>query len=195
MRIHILRVRIPVLKRVLKRVPLLLGSIVLICAMFHACSSNNSMTQPQTTPPAWTDASIFDTAKVRTGMVWYKKTDSLFTKGSKSGHVEPLLRTRYNSTAAQMLDASGKVKAGAVFAEGSIIVKELVLADRTTISTYAVMIKQKSDPNADAQGWVWGYVTGAGGVRDAVSRKGAGCIGCHSIAGHIDNTLMNFDHP
>jgi hypothetical protein len=182
-------------KNVALQVMMLLGAVMTIVAV-SACSTNPpTMTQTTMTPPAWTDASIFDTAKVRTNMVWYKKTDVLLNRGSKSGHVEPFLRTRYNSVAAQMLDGSGKVKAGTVFAEGSIIVKELVLADRTTISTYAVMIKQKSDPNADANGWVWGYVTGTGGVRDAVSRKGAGCIGCHSIARHIDNTLMNFDHP
>jgi hypothetical protein len=105
------------------------------------------------------------------------------------------MRTRYNSVAAQMLDASGKVKSGAVFAEGSIITKELINADRTTVNGYALLIKRKADPNADADGWVWGYVTGTGAERHPLTSKGNGCIGCHSIAGHIDRTLMNVSVP
>jgi hypothetical protein len=167
-------------------------SIGALCIVSTSCANLNS-TSPA--PEVWTDARLFDLAKSMTANTWYKKSDAALNKGSKSGHTQPLLRTRYNPTAVQMLDAtSGKVKAGAVFADGSIIVKELLNADRS-LSGYALMVKQKSDPSADAQGWVWGYLAANGTALSTVTNKGAGCIGCHSISGHIDNTLMNFDHP
>jgi hypothetical protein len=168
--------------------------IMTFCAVIASCAdSNNTMTQPAPTQ-AVTDAQVFETAKQTSGYTWYKNSDVLLGRTAKSGHTEPFMRTRYNSVAATMLDASAKVKAGAVFAEGSIITKELINADRS-VNGYAVLWKRKQDPNADADGWVWGYVTGSGGVRHAVSNKGNGCIGCHSIAGHIDRTLMNVSVP
>ncbi len=167
-------------------------SCLVVLYLAVSCSNNSSI-QPGTT--ALTDASIAITAKTTAGFVWYKKSDALMTKGANSGHPEPFLRTRYNATAAAQLDANGKVKTGAIFDEGSVIVKELIASDRTTITTYAVLIKQKSDPNADASGWVWNELTGAGAVAYPISNKGAGCIPCHSIAGNIDKTLMNNDHP
>jgi len=143
---------------------------------------------------AITDAALFDIAKQTTGFTWYKRSDALLAKGAKSGHSEPFKRTRYNAQAATHLDAAGKVKEGTVFSEESIIVKELVNADRS-FSGYALMLKRKADPSADANGWVWGYVLASGAVRDAAARKGAGCIGCHSISGNIDLTLMNVTNP
>ncbi|MCU0425637.1 MAG: hypothetical protein MUF71_08440 [Candidatus Kapabacteria bacterium] len=141
-----------------------------------------------------TIAQIFETAKQTSGYTWYKKSDAFIGKTAKSAHSEPFLRTRYNATAAMMLDATGKVKAGAVFAEGSIITKELINTDRS-VNGYALLIKRKADPNADPDGWVWGYVSATGAERHPLTSKGNGCIACHSIAGHIDRTLMNVSVP
>lgn len=174
--------------------------IVCICVCLTILSScdmtNSGMTGAGITPTSGnvTIAQIFETAKQTSGYTWYKKSDALLGRTSKSGHTEAFMRTRYNATAAMMLDANGKVKDGAVFAEGSIITKELINADRS-VNGYALMIKRKSDPNADADGWVWGYVTAAGAERHPLTSKGNGCIACHSIAGHIDRTLMNVSVP
>lgn len=151
--------------------------------------SNSSQVQESLTIPQ-----IFEIAKQTSGYTWYKRSDALLGRTSKSGHIEPWMRTRYNTTASSMLDAGGKVREGVVFPEGSIITKELINADRS-INGYALMIKRKSDINADADGWVWGYVTASGAERHPLVSKGSGCINCHSIAGHIDRTLMNVSVP
>ncbi len=163
-------------------------AIACCAAIITVASCEQTMMTDTTTP--LTDAKIFDTAKLTTGNVWYKNSDAYLAKTAKSGHTQPLMRTRYNATAAAQLDASGKVKAGTIFPEGSVITKELVKTGNV-LDGYAVLWKRKADPNADADGWVWGYVSATGSVNAAISTKGSGCIGCHSIAGNIDKTLMN----
>ena len=141
-----------------------------------------------------TDEQLLMKAKETTGFTWYKNSDQLLSKGPHTGHSEDFLRTRYNATAAAMLDADGKVKAGAVFPDESLIVKELH-SNSTTLSTYAVMYKKSGHEDADAHGWVWGYIRPGGEVREPASNKGSACTGCHSQNGNIDLTLMNLDHP
>ena len=140
------------------------------------------------------DRQLYDMAKVSTGFTWYKNTDVQLPKSSGSGHTPPLLRTRYNAVAAASLDSTGKVAAGASFAEGSLVVKELY-ADATTLERYAILYKQAANENADANGWVWGYINADGTVSTSAVDKGAICTGCHSQAGSIDYMLMNKFFP
>lgn len=171
-------------------------SFLILCLVCSACDTTVIKTD-NTTPTnadALTIPKIFEIAKQTSGYTWYKRSDVYLARNVKSGHAEPLERTRYDATAATQLDANGKVKEGAVFPEGSTIVKELVTSDRV-INGYALMIKRKADPSADADGWVWGYVTAAGAERHPLASKGNGCIDCHSIAGHINRTLMNVSNP
>jgi hypothetical protein len=165
----------------------------LAATMISACQTASS---PDSSNPTGniTIPQIFDIAKQTSGYTWYKKSDAALAKTAKSAHTEPFMRTRYNATAAMSLDANGKVRDGAVFADGSVITKELLNADRS-VNGYALLLKRKSDTNADPDGWVWGYVSASGAERHPLTSKGNGCIGCHSIAGHIDRTLMNVSVP
>lgn len=141
-----------------------------------------------------TDLLLYDMATVDTGFVWFKFSDEALEKSSGSGHSEPKLRTRYNAVAAAMLDANGRIQEGAQFPDGSLIVKELLEND-LSISLYAVLYKKADNPDADANGWVWGYLNPNGTVRTPASDKGSGCIGCHMQSGHIDYMLMNKFYP
>jgi len=141
-----------------------------------------------------TDLLLYDMATVDTGFVWFKFSDEALGKSSGSGHSEPKLRTRYNAVAATMLDAEGRIQEGAQFPDGSLIVKELLEND-LSISLYAVLYKKAGNPDADANGWVWGYLNPNGTVRTPASQKGSGCIGCHTQSGHIDYMLMNKFYP
>ena len=141
-----------------------------------------------------TDKEMLDMAKNTAGFVWYKFSDQLLPKSNFSGHNEAFLRTRYNTVAATMLDSTGKVKEGIIFPEGSFIVKEL-WNDASTLSTYAILWKQYSNEDADASGWVWGYIRPDGEVRESSKKKGEACIGCHSLSGNIDLTAMNVAFP
>ena len=143
---------------------------------------------------AGTDKELYDMSKTTTGFVWYKNANTLLGKSSGSAHPQPFLRTRYNAIAASKLDASGKIVTGASFPEGSLIVKELH-DNSTTLGRYAILYKKSSRADADAKGWVWGYINADGTVAESASKKGTACISCHSQADNIDYMLMNKYFP
>ena len=140
------------------------------------------------------DQELYDKAKVTSGFTWYKNASVLLDKSAGSGHAKPFLRTRYNTVAATQLDSTGKIMAGASFPEGSVIVKEL-FDNSTTIGRYAVLYKKSNSPEADARGWVWGYINADGSVAESSANKGSACRGCHSQADNIDYMLMNKYFP
>ena len=158
-------------------------SLVLIIA---SCKKDEESTS--------TDQRLYDMAKETSGFTWYKKSSTLLAMSSGSGHSQPLLRTRYNTTATAKLDSAGKIITGAQFPEGSLIVKEL-FSDNTKLSRYAILLKESSNPDADANGWVWGYINADGGVAESSSKKGSSCISCHSQTDNIDYMLMNKYFP
>jgi len=141
-----------------------------------------------------TDKELYDMAKVTSGFTWFKNSDILLERSSASGHSQPFLRTRYNTIAATMLNANGKIIEGSTFPEGSLIVKELY-TNISTLDQYAILFKQSAHKNADAKGWVWGYIKADGEVLYLSSNKGASCTSCHSETGNIDYMLMNKYFP
>ena len=141
-----------------------------------------------------TDQELYDLAKATSGFTWYKNSSSLLDKSSGSGHSQPFLRTRYNAVAATKLESNGKIIIGSIFPEGSLIVKELY-DNSTTLGRYAILYKKSASADADANGWVWGYINADGSVAVAASQKGGSCISCHSQADNIDYMLMNKYFP
>lgn len=145
-------------------------------------------------PPAkGIDQGLFDMAKQTAGFIWYKNSETLLNKSQGSGHNYSLLRTRYNTTAATMLGTDGKIKAGAVFPEGSLVVKELT--NGNTAERYAILLKRAGHEAADERGWVWGYINMDGTVAEPASEKGGECKGCHGQQDNIDYMLMNKFFP
>lgn len=156
-----------------------------ILASLQACKNDDDTGSSQNT-----DELLYEMAKKTSGFTWYKNDDTLLNKTSGSGHSEPFLRTRYNDVAAAMLDNDGKVAPGTVFPDESLVVKEL-RNNATSVNTYAVMYKKNGHPDADVDGWVWGYLNSSGEPLFPAASKGASCRGCHSQAENIDFTLMN----
>ena len=140
------------------------------------------------------DAELLELAKDTEGYTWYKESDALLPSSSGSRHAEPLLRTRFNTLAATVLDTNGQVLPDTTFPNGSVIVKEL-FTDGGTLDLYAVLFKKPSHPYADVDGWVWGYVRPNGEVREPSRDKGSACRNCHGQGGNIDFTLMNVYFP
>lgn len=128
------------------------------------------------------------------GFVWFNYSNISLPKSSGSGHEQPLLKTRYNSIAASVLDSVGRIKLNSIFPEGSIVVKEL-LGNDGKLQVYALLYKKSSHPNADAKGWVWAEYNSDASIKIASSLKGKDCIGCHSQAGNEDYMLMNKYFP
>jgi hypothetical protein len=144
--------------------------------------------------PKGTDLELYEMAKATEGFTWYKLSGELLDKSAGSGHNFPFLRTRYNAEAATQLDPEGKIKADAAFPEGSLVVKEL-FENGSSLSRYAILYKDSGHADADANGWVWGYINGGGSVAEPASKKGTSCIGCHTQDGSIDYMLMNKFFP
>jgi Cytochrome P460 len=140
------------------------------------------------------DSDLLDLARRGSDDTWYKENADLLPRSAGSGHAQALLRTRFNPTAAAMLDTNGQVLPNTVFPDGSVIVKEL-WDDNSTLSLYALLYKKPDHQYADADGWVWGYVRPSGEVVESASNLGAACRDCHSGNGNIDFSLMNVSFP
>lgn len=140
---------------------------------------------------ALTDAAVSTLARAPSGWTWYRNRGDTLLRSAGSGHAETRLRTRFNAIAAQQLDAAGKVRTGASFADSSLIVKELIIGG--TLSRYAVMMKARGSPNASTGGWLWAYYAPDGSPQIGIGGRGAACVGCHSTG--IDYTRMNDSHP
>jgi hypothetical protein len=140
------------------------------------------------------DGELYEMAQETSGFTWYKNSSALLDKSSGSGHPQEFLRTRYNSIAATQLESNGKIMAGAIFPEGSLIVKEL-FENSTKLDRYAILYKDTDNEAADDNGWVWGYINENGNVSVSASTKGTQCISCHTQADNIDYMLMNKYFP
>ncbi len=159
----------------------------------NACKKDEKVAP---TPTDTTDRDLAALAQATTGFTWFGNDPALRPKSSGSGHGEAFLRTRYNATAAAQLDpATGRVRPGAVFGAGSLIVKELHQTATSGISQYAVMQRNPTSPNAAANGWVWAEFRADGAVSYSPTQKGAGCVSCHGQADNVDATLMNKFFP
>jgi hypothetical protein len=139
------------------------------------------------------DLEMLQLARQSSEFVWYKHSPEFLNKSAGSGHSFPMLRTRYNAIAAAALDSAGNIPDGAIFPEGSLIVKEL--SHGSSAERYAVLLKRSSDPAADERGWVWGYINSDETAAEPASQKGAGCKSCHSQAGSVDYMLMKKFFP
>ena len=164
----------------------ILGALVLM-----ACSGGDSPAGTISEGAEMTDAQLSALARSTSGFTLYKNRPDTLQRSAGSGHSEARLQTRYNTLAARQLDANGKVKSGAVFADSSLIVKELI--NGTTLSRYAVMYKLRGSKNAGNGGWLWAYYAPDGTPQIGISGRGQSCQGCHSAG--FDFTRMNDSHP
>ena len=171
------------MKRLFSQLVILL---LITCVVLSSCKKEKV--------PNEVDIDLYNMSISETGFTWFKFSNAYLDKSSGSAHDYPFLRTRYDSTAATVLDVDGKIQAGASFPEGSLIVKELI-NDDFSIGRYAILYKASSSDFADANGWVWGYINSDKTIAAPASDKGASCISCHQQSGSIDYMLMNKYFP
>ncbi len=92
-------------------------------------------------------------------------------------------RLRFNAIASAALDSNGKLPVGAVFPDGSIIIKEAL--KNGDIDIFAVMKKNPTNSRS-ASGWLWAEFNAKGEAVFSTGKKGNGCISCHSITPNRD---------
>jgi len=136
------------------------------------------------------DSKLFKLAKEQASFAWYKFNSNLLPKSQESGHPQEFLRTRYNSIASSQLNEDGEIFSGAIFPEGSLIVKELYRPGGS-LDQFAIQFKDSGSEFADACGWIWGYLKPNGKTVISATEKGASCIRCHSQDDNIDYMLMD----
>lgn len=161
---------------------LVLAAMVLSVASLSSCSKDDKL--------EGIDKELYDLASSTSGYTWFENSSAYLDKSSGSGHNFPFLRTRFNSTAASRLDSAGRIYADTTFPEGSMIVKELYDGSKG-LERYAILYKESNNSNADANGWVWGYINSDETVAVSATEKGKACIGCHTQPDNIDYMLMN----
>lgn len=169
----------------------LLSLLFLICVIAVFISSCKKKDDDE---PTAFDTELYNMAKETSGFVWFKNSSAALPKSSGTGHSQPFLRTRYNAVAATQLDSTGQILTGATFSENSLIVKEL-LNSSSVLERYAILYKKPGNANADANGWVWGYINADGSVAAPAADKGSSCNGCHSQTDNIDYMLMKKYFP
>lgn len=131
-----------------------------------------------------TDTALFDKSKSVTGFSYYKNSDSIHVSSSPSAH-NPYFRVRFNSIAEAALTDNGKLPVGGSFPDGSLIVKELYDSPGGSLQLLAVMEKASAN-SASGNGYLWAEFEPDGKAAFSTSKKGNGCISCHSATGNRD---------
>lgn len=160
---------------------------------FSACKSDDDNATPNSgggTANATTDATIV--TELKNSNFTYYQNDATTMLMAKGNSPHGSFRLKFNDVAQAALDPmTGKLPQGAIFADGSLIVKETFNGSGAP-GLVAVMKKEPDNPNA-AGGWVWNEVGPDGtSIVYSVNLKGAGCLGCHS--GNTNRDLVtSFD--
>lgn len=129
------------------------------------------------------DKQLFEKA-TDSGYTYYKGDATVMPSSSPSAH-NPFFRVKFNQTALAALTDSGRLPAGAVFPEGSIVVKELYNSVSGDLQLLAVMEKASGN-SAAGNNWLWAEFEPGGKAVFSTSKKGNGCISCHNGAGNRD---------
>ncbi len=138
-----------------------------------------SLTLSNCKKPTPEDEVQYNKAVSTTGFTYYQNSNTYLPSSSASGHGEPYFRVRFNQIAYTALTDSGRLPAGSVFPEGSLVVKELYDNTNGALKLIAIMEKTASNSLA-ANGWLWSEYKADGKLVVSVNDKGKACTGCHS---------------
>lgn len=166
--------------------------VVLLLSLFVGCKEEEQ-SPAQSTGTEVTDAQLYHVVQNTTKAAFYKNSTDTIAGNSGGAHPGKIL-VWYNAKAKEQLDASGKVKSGASFADSSLVVKEIFNANTMQRTHIAILFKLSSASNAGAGNWVWSELDGSGSALFSAKDKGTGCVGCHA-ANSFDYTLTNSAHP
>ena len=126
------------------------------------------------------DKELLDKSESTEGFRYYRENDEIFSSSQPSAH-NPYFRTRFNQIAFEALTDSGRLPAGDVFPEGSLVVKELFDKKNGELKILAIMEKDTDSPYS-ADGWIWGEYRANGSVFISAEEKGSSCVSCHRAA-------------
>ena len=155
--------------------------LVAIIASVQSCKKDDEGTS--------TDTNLFNEISSTSGYTYYVGTPGITPGTGNSPH--GFERVRFNSTAQAALDSTGKLPVGASFPTGSIIVKEIYSSSTGSINLYAIMKKEPNN-SSSGSGYLWAEIKPDASVTFSTSKKGDGCISCHSGSANRD-LVRTFD--
>lgn len=164
--------------------------LALLTLVLTGCKDDEA-TAPTASGVTVTDAQLYQLTMSTHKAAFYKNSTDTIPGNSGAAHAGKVL-VWYNAKAKEQLDANGKVKSSAVFADSSLIVKEIFNTSGTKLY-YAVMFKLSSASNKGAGDWVWSELKADGSAFISAADKGAICGPCHSTG--VAYTRMNDAHP
>ena len=144
----------------------ILGLIIISVAVL-SCKKNNI-----------TDEELYESS-LESGYQYYKNSTDTLNPASASPH--GIFRARFNAVAQKSLDADGKLPENSSFEEGAVIVKEVYGQKGGPLTLLAIMKKAPKSKNA-GKDWLWGEYKPGGETVFSVSKKGDGCVSCHSAS-------------
>lgn len=122
---------------------------------------------------AYSDKALFDSCRNEKAFTYYQNNPGTVYSGTNGPH--GAFKLKFNKIALTALTDNGKLPAGSIFPNGSMVVKEVQHNGQ-----YAFMYKR-------AGSWLWAEINADGSVAYSVNKDaGAGCINCHSQTGHRD---------
>jgi hypothetical protein len=123
---------------------------------------------------AYSDDALFDSC-ASVSATYYK--DTLY-----SGQFGPHgpFKLRFNAMAMKALGPDGKLPAGVIFGNGSLLVKDVTGGSQGDL--YALMYKRSGQ-------WLWAEIKRNGEVLHSVTGNTGVCLGCHAGSGNRDKTL------
>jgi hypothetical protein len=152
-------------------------SCFLICvAVIAACFIYSCAKDKGIDPSlAYTDLALLDSCTNDAAFVYYKNDPNAIYPGVNGPH--GTFKLKFNHKAYAQLTDMGKLPVGSVFANGSMIVKEVVSG--ATIIEYALMYKKEG-------AWVWAEIHPDKSVKHSVRSDHSICTSCHNQAGNRD---------
>jgi hypothetical protein len=135
------------------------------------------------------DKVLYDKVKSDVGFTFYKNSTAVLTSSSTSPHND-FFRMRYNDIAIAAMTDNGKLPVGGTFPDGSLVVKELYDTQGGALKLLAVM--GKSGSGSTGAGWKWAEYKPDGSAVYSVTKKGDGCISCHSTNARDYNAVFYY---
>lgn len=121
---------------------------------------------------AYSDKALFDSTKNSAAFTYYQNAPSTVYSGTTGPHGS--FKLKFNKVAYAALTDGGKLPVGAVFPEGSFIVKEV-----QSSGLVAVMYKKSGS-------WLWAEMNADGSTYYSVNKDPSVCTSCHSQSGQRD---------
>ena len=169
-------------KNKMKKTFFTLAVIISMIVIIQSCKKDKNETTS-------TDTDLYNAINSTSGYTYYVGTPGITAGVGNSPH--GFERVRFNATAQAALDSTGKLPAGASFPTGSIIVKEIYSSATGSKNLYAVMKKDAGHSSAGS-GYLWAEFKTDGSASFSTSKKGDGCISCHSGSTNRD-LVRTFD--